>query len=178
MVDPQARMDAAEPSHEGPIRIAFRARPARPNVPYHEQIAEELEDELSLSIGKGLALIERDEAEPPQQIVQAIASYIDEVRAGRARLPREADVAALALACLLGQAVCRGLGWGWGHVRRTRSPGIVVISRDLRYAIGPRAVVDAAQASDGGSAVLSLWKRLSAPERLPPSEPGRYRRIE
>src|SRR5829696_10402353 len=137
MDDPDARIEAAEPAAE-PLPQARERRPASPPEPYHQTLAAEHEDELLLSIGQGLALIECSENDSPTSIVKAIAEYVDGVQAGSRRLTRDPTDAALALACAFGQQVCRELGWGWAHLRRTRAPGIVVISPDFRLATGPR----------------------------------------
>ena len=161
MDDPDARIEAAEPAAEPLPQARERRKPASPRAPYHQTLAYEHEDELQLSIGQGLALIECMERDSPTSIVKAIAEYVDAVRSGRRRLTRDPSDAALALACVFGQQVCRELGWGWAHLRRTRAPGIVVISPDFRLAAGPRALVDAAlQTPAGGQLVEQYFQRL------------------
>jgi hypothetical protein len=174
--DPDARLQAAEPSLEPVIEAPPMSRPAG-SGPYHEAIAPELVDDLQLAIGKGLALIEAEESLAALAIVEALARYVDEVLSGGKRLPSDGADAALALACLLGHAIGRELGWGWAHVRRTRSPGIVVVSPDRRYAAAPRAVIDRALSGDGGQVVRAFFARLAAPAQLPAAEAGRYLRL-
>jgi hypothetical protein len=109
--------------------------------------------------------------------VKAIAGYVDAVHAGTRRLTRDPSDAALALACVLGQQICRELGWGWAHLRRTRAPGIVVISPDFRRCAGPRALVDAAlQTAGGGRLFEHYFARLrgSSPS---PSDRELYQRV-
>jgi hypothetical protein len=156
MDDPDARMEAAEPATELP-QARERRKPSNPKAPYHQPLAYEHEDELLLSIGQGLALIERAENDSPISIVTAIAEYVDGVRAGSRRLTRDPSDAALALACAFGQQVCRELGWGWAHLRRSRAPGIVVISPNFRLRAGPRALVDAALQTAGGGRLLEQY---------------------
>ena len=176
MDDPDARLEAAEPAGEPLPQARERRKPANPRAPYHQALAPEHEDELLLSIGQGLALIERDENDAPAAIVHAIAEHVDAVRAGKRKQPRDPSDAALALACLFAQQICRELGWGWAHLRRTRAPGIVVISPDFRRALGPRALVDAALESDGGGRLLEQYfERLR--DEPAPAEPGLYARV-
>lgn len=173
--DPDARLDAAEPPEEPLIEAAPMSRPSG-SAPYHDAIAPELLDDLHLAIGKGLALVEARESSKPAAIVDAIASYIDAVKTGARRLPADVTDASLALGCLLGHMLCRELGWGWAHVRRTRQPGILVISPDQRYAAAPRSVIERALGGEGGSAVREYAERLRAGE-LPDSASGRYLRL-
>jgi hypothetical protein len=176
MDNPDARIEAAEPAADPLPQARPRRKPADPKAPYHQALEPEHEDELLLSIGQGLALIECRENESPAAIVKAIAGYVDAVHAGTRRLTRDPSDAALALACVLGQQICRELGWGWAHLRRTRAPGIVVISPDFRRCAGPRALVDAAlQTAGGGRLFEQYFARLrdSAPS---PSERELYQR--
>lgn len=176
-IDVDARIQAAEPI-ELLVQARPCARPHSPRAPYHEPIALELEEDLRLSIGKGIAIAATSEHEPPEDVVRALANYIDTVRAGRVALPRDVDDAVLALGCAFGHALCRAFGYGWGHLRRTRAPGIVVISRDRSYAIGPRTFVTAALENDGGAALLDMYRRLGNPASLPRSKPGSYLRLD
>jgi hypothetical protein len=165
--DPDARMEAAEPA-AGPLVVAReRRKPSQPRAPYHHALDPDHEDDLLLMIGQGLALIEGRERAAPAATVTAIAAYVDGVRAGKRRLTRDATDAALALACLFGHELGRSLGWGWGHLRRTRSPGIVLIASDFRHVIRPRQVMDRAF-RDGGGVLLELFQRLSAPSARAP----------
>jgi hypothetical protein len=169
-VNDEERMDAAEPPEQ---RIQLAPPIARPGKgPYHGELAPELEDELTLTIGKGLALLERDEDEPPEALLEAIARFVD----GAPQRAVSGD-AALALGCLFGHQICRKLGWGWAHLRRVKSPGIVVISPDASYAFGPRKLIDAALAAGSGAALLDFVRKLEAGRDLPPTAPGRYVRL-
>jgi hypothetical protein len=169
-VNDEQRMELAEPPAE-PVRLAPPVeRPAR--GPYHSELAPELEDELHLTIGKGLALIERDEHEPPGALLEAIARFVE-----GARQRPLSEAAALALSCLYGHVLCLKLGWGWAHLRRAKSPGIVVISPDRRYALGPRRLIDAALAESSGAALLDLARRLEEQRELPPAAAGSYLRL-
>lgn len=173
--DPDARLDEATPPEEPLIEAAPMSRPSG-TAPYHEAIAPELLDDLHLAIGKGLALVGVEERAKPTAVVEAIARWVDDVRAGARRLPADATDATLALGCLLGHTLCRELGWGWAHVRRTRQPGILVISPDRRYAAAPRSVIERALGEGGGGAVREYVEELRARE-LPESAPGRYLRL-
>jgi hypothetical protein len=174
MDDPDELLESAEPPEEPVVEAPeLRHRPAK--GPYHASIALELVDDLHLSIGQGLALVGAREDDAPALLVEAIASYLERVFAGAARLPRDPSDGALALACLYGQALCRQLGWGWAHLRRARPPGIVVVSRDARHVTGPRAVVDQALSERSAAALRDHFRRLQGP--LPESEPGRYLRV-
>jgi len=173
--NPDQRMEDAEPPNQDVCQAAPRQAP--PGRPYHEEIAPEMIDELALAIGKGLALVEVDENANPRRIIDAIARFVDEIGAKKRRLPSDAADAALALACLYGQALGRALGWGWAHVRRTRSPGIVLVSPGGRYIVGPRAIVDRALESSRGELLVEFLNRLERPTELPDSAPGRYVRI-
>jgi hypothetical protein len=176
MDDPDARFEAAEPI-AGPLPQAPpRRKPSNPRAPYHHALLTEHEEELALSIGQGLALIERSEADSPDALVRALAGYIDAVSAGKRRLTEDPSDAALALGCAFGQQICRGLGFGWAHLRRTRMPGIVVISPDFRFVSGPRSVVDAALASGDGELLVHHYAELREALRAP-AEPGFYRRV-
>jgi hypothetical protein len=159
------RMEAAEPPRQ-PVRFAVpsRRRPAA-GKPYVAELDPDVADELCLAIGRGLGALGVDEDAPPAKIVEAIALAVDD-----AELALHPD-AALALACTLGQQIARELGWEFAHLRRTRAPGIVVVSPDRRWAVGPRVVVEA-----GGDAIRALWNRLLHGE-LPASKPGRFVRL-
>ncbi len=146
-------------------------------APYHEAIDPDLVDDLALAIGKGLALVLAMEPSEPDLIIESIASYLDAVAAGTRLFPRDRTDAGLALGCLLGQALCHKLGWGFAHVRRTRRPGILVISPDRRYAAAPRAVIERAFDEGRGAIVRDYVARLQTPTDLPASSPGRYLRI-
>jgi hypothetical protein len=169
-VNDEQRMDSAEPPEQPLLHAPPVERPSK--GPYHTELAPELEDELHLTIGKGLALVERDEKESPDALVEALARFID----GAARRTVSAD-ASLALSCLYGHQLCRKLGWGWAHLRRAKSPGIVVISPDRRYAVGPRKLIDAALAGATGVALIAFVRQLEAGVDLPPAAPGRYLRL-
>lgn len=177
MDDPDARIEAAEAAASPLPQARARRKPADRKAPYHQALASEHEDELLLSIGQGLALVQRPETDSPRSIVKAIADYIDAVHAGSRRLPRDPTDAALALACAFGQQVCRELGWGWAHLRRTRAPGIVVISPDFRLALGPRALVDAALETAGGGRLLERYFTRLRDASPSPSERGLYARV-
>jgi hypothetical protein len=177
MDDPDARLETAEPAAEPLPQARERRKPSNPKAPYHQMLAPEHEDELLLSIGQGLALIESSESDTPKSIVKAIAEYIDLVRAGRRKLPRDPTDAALALACVFGQQVCRELRWGWAHLRRTRAPGIVVISPDWRLAAGPRALVDAALQTEGGGRMLEQYFERLRDAAASPSQGELYVRL-
>jgi hypothetical protein len=175
--DPDARIEAAEAA-AGPLPQArARRKPPNPKAPYHQELDPDHEDELLLSIGRGLALIERRENDSPASIVKAIAGYVDGVHAGTRRLTRDPTDAALALACVFGQQVCRELGWGWAHLRRTRAPGIVVISPDFRRASGPRSLVDAGLQSAGGGRLLEQYFARLRDTTPSPSERELYVRV-
>ncbi len=176
MDDPDARFEAAEPI-VGPLPQAPpRRKPSNPRAPYHHALLTEHEEELALSIGQGLALIERGEEEPPEALVRALADFIDLVAAGKRRLTQDPSDAAFSLGCAFGQQICRGLGFGWAHLRRTRAPGIVVIAADFRCVSGPRSVVDAALASGDGELLVRHYAELREALRAP-AEPGLYRRV-
>jgi hypothetical protein len=170
-------MEAADVPEQPLILAASRSRPRDERAPYHESIAPDLEYDLHLAVGRGLALVERAEGEAPDALIEAIAGYVDAVGAARRRLSADPTDAALALACLFGHQLCRKLGWGWGHVRRTRAPGIVVISADCRYVFGPRATVDAAFDAQSGGVIEQVYRRMTGSDGLPESEPGRYLRL-
>lgn len=172
--DPDARLQAAEAPDEGVIEAPEMTRP-RGKQPYHDAIAPELLDDLHLAIGKGLALVGADEGAPPTTWLDAIARYLDDVRDGKRRSPTDPTETSLALGCLLGHALCRELGWGWAHVRRTRRPGILVISPDGRYAIAPRAIIEFA--AQGHGDLRELAARLRTGEALPEAKPRTYLRV-
>jgi hypothetical protein len=165
MDDPDARVEAAEPA-TGPLLLALeRQKPSAPRAPYHHALDPDHGDDLLLSIGQGLALIEAGERKSPEATVRATAAFVDAARAGNRRLTRDATDAALALACLFGHQICRAHAFGWGHLRRARSPGIVLISRDFRYVVRPRQLIDRAF-RDGGGVLLDYFSELGA-ARLP-----------
>src|SRR5687768_8225484 len=111
MDDPDARFEGAEPiSAELPLARP-RRKPSNPRAPYHQALLPEHEEELSLAIGQGLSLIERREADPPEALVEALARFVDAVRAGKRRLTRDPSDAAFALGCAFGQQICRGIGF-------------------------------------------------------------------
>ena len=176
MDDPDARMDAAKPASRTHL-LGPRRRPHDPRAPYHEPLEPDHEDELLLSIGQGLALLAKRESDEPEAIVRALAEYIEDVQAKRRRLPRDSDAALLALTCVFGEQLCRAHGWGWARVRRARAPGIVVISPDCRYSVGPRSMLAAALERRESEELLRWFERLADPARLPSSEPGRYYRL-
>lgn len=165
MDDPDARLEAAEPV-PGPLpQAGARRKPPDPRAPYHQPLDPDHEDDLLLAIGQGLALIGASERQKPAAIVQAIDRYADAVRAGEQRLTRDPSDALLALACVFGQQLCREFGFGWGHVRRVRAPGIVLISRDCRHAVRPRQLIERAL-RDGGGVLTDFFQRLGrAPAR-------------
>ena len=175
------RMESAEP----PKQTLLLAQPLDPRrrqrlpktAPYHDAVSPELADELHRYVGMGLALVEVDENESPAVIVRTIARYIDSKRTSTAS--GDDSDARLAIACLYGHELCRQFGWAWAHVRRTRRPGIVVLSPDTRYVLAPRALIDAALDTDpsGGRALRDQLDLLEHPERLPKSDPGRYLRL-
>jgi hypothetical protein len=175
--DPDRRMEEAEPPSEALCELA--GSDDEPSIgsgkPYHHAIAPELAEELHLYVGKGLALAGIAEDATPEQRIRGLADWIDRRRAGSASAPSDASEAALALACVFGQAVCRELGWGWAHVRRVKRPGIVVMSPDASYAIGPRGVIDKAM-EHGGHELPASFERLRS--ELPESSPGRYLRLD
>ena len=170
-------MEAAEPP-EQELQLAPALSDARrerlpKSAPYHDEIAPELADDLHLEIGKGLALAQIGEDETPERVVDAIANYLDSVR------PEDGE-ARLALACAYGHQLCRRHGWAWAHVRRTKRPGIVILSPDTRWVVAPRALVDAAIDTDarGGALLSEHLERLGDPTKLPDSAPGRYTRLQ
>jgi hypothetical protein len=169
-------MQAAEPARGPLLQAAPRSKPSKPRVPYHHALDPDHADDLLLSIGQGLALTEMRERHSPEATVQGIAAYVDAVRAGTKSLTRDPSDAILALACLFGHQVCREFGWGWGHLRRTRSPGIVLISPDFRHASGPRQVIESSL-RDGSDVLLQYYERLRAATNQP-TERGFYVRIE
>lgn len=167
-----AWQDAEAPRQPVVLAAPFPRR-KRPGKPHHEPIADELLDDLHLAIGKGLALVRAKEDAEPAALVQALARWVDDVRAEREPPPSDALDAALALACLYGQTVARACGWGWAHVRCTRRPGILVVSPEGRWVVGPRAVIDAAL-ERGGDAIQRHFARVGHAQGLPASRPGRY----
>jgi len=174
--DPDARLERAEPPRQAVVEA--EALPGRhaPGEPHHEPVDPDLLDDLHLAIGKGLALVGSDEEASPEEIVRAISRWVDDVRAGRARAASDGAEAALALACLYGQAIGRELGWGWGHVRCVRKPGIFVISPDRRWVTGPRAIVDESLRA-GGERLLAHFATLRDRKRLPQVAVGSYRKV-
>ncbi|MFO0565308.1 MAG: hypothetical protein U0263_06575 [Polyangiaceae bacterium] len=170
---PDARLERAEVPRQPVVEAAAFTRRRLRGRPYHEPIADDLLEDLHLAIGKGLALVQVDEDAEPEVIVEAIAACVDDVRAARQAAPTDPADAALALACLYGQAVARALGWGWAHVRCTRRPGILLVSPQARYVTGPRAVLDAAF-ERGGSELTDHFGRIGNEPALPASAPGRY----
>lgn len=170
---PDARLERAEPPRQAVVEAAPFARRTERGRPHHEPIADELLEDLHLAIGKGLALVRVDEDAEPAVIVEAIARYVDDVRAERQPLASDPTDAALALACLYGQTLGRAFGWGWAHVRCTRRPGILLVSPRARYVTGPRAVVDAAL-ERGGSELTRHFGRIGTRSALPESTAARY----
>jgi len=177
----RARMESAVP----PTQALFLAPPLDEDrrqrlprtAPYHDAIAPELADDLHLYVGMGLALVETDEKLPAATIIEAIGRYLDSKRG--ATVSEDDSDARLALACAYGHEVCRSLGWAWAHVRRTKRPGIVLLSPDKRYVVAPRALIDAALDTDprGGTLLSEQLERLQHPDQLPKSEPFRYLRL-
>jgi hypothetical protein len=167
MDDPDARFEAAEAIEQPLPQARPRRKPANPRAPYHQPLQPEHEDELALAIGQGLALIERGADEAPAAIVEAIARFIEAVAAGRRRLTRDPTDASFALGCAFGQQICRGLGFGWAHLRRNRSPGIVVVSADFRFVSGPRSVVEAALEHGDPTLLQEHYDRLRELGRQP-----------
>jgi hypothetical protein len=184
----RAHMESAEPPKQAlllapPLDLDRRERLPK-TAPYHDAIAPELADELHLYVGMGLALVQVDEDLPPATVVRAIARYIDSTRAAavseRGATESEDDSdARLALACAYGHELCRQLGWAWAHVRRTKKPGIVILSPDTCYVVAPRALIDAALDTDprGGVLLSEQLELLEHADQLPKSEPGRYLRL-
>jgi hypothetical protein len=169
MDDPDARLEAAEPAHGPLVEARERPKPADARAPYHEVLDPDHADELLLCIGQGLALIEAPERHSPEQIVKSTAAYVDAVRSGARRLTRDPSDAALALACVYGHQICRELGWGWAHLRRTRSPGIVLVSPDFAYVTRPRRQIESAL-RDGGDALHQHYQRLRSLTKQSPDE--------
>jgi hypothetical protein len=165
--DPDARFEAAEPVEQAIPQARPRRKPSNPRAPYHEPLLPEHEDELALAIGQGLALIERRENEAPRALVDALVAFVDQVAARKRRLTRDPSDAAFALGCAFGQQICRGLGFGWAHLRRSRPPGIVVISADLRRLTGPRSVVDAALERGQGALLRDHYAKLAGSDEGP-----------
>lgn len=164
--DPDARVEAAEPV-AGPLPVApERRKPSDQRAPYHHALDPDHEDDLRLMIGQGLALIEARQQSAPEATVKAIAAYVDGVRAGKKRMTSDPSDAALALACLFGHQVCRELAWGWAHLRRARSPGIVLVSPEFRHVIRPRQLVDRAL-REGGGVLLEFFQRLCSASGRP-----------
>jgi len=172
--DPDQRMELAEPVECVLEAESLRLKPKQ--GPYHQAIAGELVDELALCVGQGLALIGRGEHEPPESLIVAIASHVDDIRAGQSATSKDPTDASLALALLFGQEVARSLGWGFAHLRRVRSPGIVLVSPDRRYALGPRELMNRALEGGGGRLVLDHYERLKN-GALPAAKPGAYLRV-
>jgi hypothetical protein len=173
--DPDQLMESAEPPEQWVVEAADTGeKPAR--GPYHQAIAAELIDDLALCIGQGLALIGGRENDPPEALIVGIAGFVDDVLAGKKRLTKDPTDAHLALALLYGQEVARSLGWGFAHLRRARSPGIVLVSPDRRYALGPRELIDAALSGGGGKLVTAQYERLKS-GAIPEAEPGDYLRV-
>ena len=175
--DADSVLERAEPPRQPVLEAAPLARTPARGEPYHEPIAPDLVDDLHLAVGQGLALTGADEDEAPARIAEKIGSYVSRVKSGVETLPADADAAYLALACLFGQAVCRAHGWGWAHLRRSRAPGIVVISKDRSYALGPRAFLDRALEQGDAELLARELERIGKPSELPPSAPGRYTRL-
>jgi hypothetical protein len=165
--DPDARFEAAEPVEQPIPQARPRRKPSNPRAPYHEPLLPEHEEELALSIGQGLALLQRRENEPPEALLDALVAFVDQAAAGKRRLTRDPSDAAFALGCAFGQQICRGLGFGWAHLRRSRPPGIVVLSADFRRLTGPRSVVDAALARGQGALLRDHYAELAAKDASP-----------
>ncbi|HMJ09998.1 MAG TPA: hypothetical protein VK524_01270 [Polyangiaceae bacterium] len=159
MHDPDARFEAATAAAGPLFQAAPRRKPSNPRAPYHHALEPDHEDELLLSIGQGLALIELGERHSVEATFHAIVRYVDSARAGNSPLTRDPTDAALALACLFGHQIGREFAWGWGHLRRARTPGIVLISPDFRHILRPRRLIDSAF-SDGGAVLLQCRERL------------------
>jgi hypothetical protein len=168
-----------QPLLVAPALDARRRARLRKTAPYHDAIAPELVDELHLNVGMGLALVQVAENLPPTAIVNAMARYVDSVRSAKESTEDDDSDARLALACAYGHQLSRELGWAWAHVRRTKRPGIVILSPDMRYVVTPRALVDAALDTDrrGGAALRAHLKLLKHSEQLPSSRPGKYLRL-
>lgn len=159
MDDPDARMESAEPAR-GPLQQArARPKPSNPRAPYHDSLDPDHVDELLLLIGQGLALIEARERASPEATIKALAAFVQRVRDGKRRMSRDPADSALALGCLFGHQVCRELAWGWGHLRRARAPGIVLISPGFRHVSGPRHQIELAL-ERGGDVLLEYQARL------------------
>jgi hypothetical protein len=174
--DPDLRLERAEPPQQAVVEAQPFPGRHSPGKPHHDAVDPDLLDDLHLAIGKGLALVGVDEHAAPEEVVRRIGSYVDDVRGGRARAASDAGEAALALACLYGQAIGRELGWGWGHVRCVRKPGIFVISPDRRWVTGPRAIVDESLRA-GGDRILAHFATLRDRKRLPAVAAGTYRKV-
>jgi hypothetical protein len=166
MDDPDARLEAAEPVTGPLLQAGARRKPSNPRAAYHQPLDPDHEDDLLLSIGQGLALVEARERQSPAATIRALAAYVDAVRAGSRRLTRDPTDAALALACTFGHQICRDYGWGWAHLRRARSPGIVLVSPDFRHVLRPRKLIDRAF-RDGGDVLVKC--RTSLGSELPSS---------
>ena len=157
MDDPDARLEAAEPAAEPLPQARERRKPSNPRAPYHQALAPEHEDELLLSIGQGLALIERRENDSPASIVKAIAGI-------HRRGPRREPAAASRPHRCRARAGLRfrpaslsRARLGLGAPAANTGAGIVVDFTRLRLAAGPRALVDAALQTAGGGRLLEQY---------------------
>ncbi len=164
MSDPDATIEQAEPAKGPLLQAKPRRKPANPRAPYHHELDPDHEDDLLASIGQGLALVGARERQAPAAIVSAIAAYVDAVRKKRQRLTRDPSDATLALACLLGHQICREFGWGWGHVRRARPPGIMLISPDFGHVMAPRRIIELAFERGGDVVVKRFEGARSTPK--------------
>jgi hypothetical protein len=177
MDDPDTRLERAERATAPLPQAPPAQKPRNRSAPYHHELDPDHEDELLLAIGEGLALIERPESDAPDRIVTAIGEYLDAAQARRRRLPSDVSRAVLALGCLYGQQLCRAFGWGWAHLRRAKSPGIVVVSPDRRFAVGPKAVVEQAIHAGESRILATHFEGVRNAGGTSGVDPGTYLRL-
>ena len=107
--------------------LATRKLPKRP-AGRVERIAKAITDaevraDIDEMTERGLARIAAVPADDPSKVIDKLHRYVDQVRAGTAKLGKKAHVARLELACAYAAQLHRAFGWQW-----TRTPDAVGIA--------------------------------------------------
>lgn len=108
-------------------------QPEKRDRPLNESEQGEVESFLA----KGYNLLGMPADSKPDDLQEAIQTWLSDYRAKKRSSPMDTEDTSLALGCVWGQALCKSGGWQWAAVDRGKSEMYGVVSSGREYAVFP-----------------------------------------
>lgn len=135
-------------------------------------LSAELRADVVEMTARGYQLLGLDPATDAGEVVDVLHATIAAIQTGERELPagKAAGTQRLALACVLADALCRGLGWSWASVGEAGRAAVV--SPTGTHGVVPLTPIARLAKKGAGENTIKLMFNMLVAGSVPPAAPG------